>query len=257
MIRYFLLLFTAFSLLFFTACTEDKLSFVTENFEQISNISCADNCTKINLEIDVAHGNFVADSINAAVFNKVKNIVYFGEIPLDASEYSDLTNSFIKAYDDFKTDFPTDLMVSWEATVKTKLQYQNEDFIQMKIEYYTFTGGAHGMFAQEVLSFDSKSGKLLSTEDFFKDLEGLKNFAAARFRSEYKIPIDQSLADAGYFFQNEDFVLPQNLFFSQSGIVFHYNVYEIASYAQGVIILEFTNEELKPFLNFKINELEN
>ena len=236
------------SLVIFTSCADEQLRFENETFQQKSKLPCEETCTNISIDVDVANGNFVADSINTAVFESVKRIVYFGEIPLDASEYSDLTNSFIKAYDDFKTEFPDDFMMPWEANVQSKLQYQSAQVIQIRIDHDTFTGGAHGMFASTVLSFDASTGNQLKTDDFFKDIDRLKKMAAEKFKTKFKIANDQSLQDAGYFFQNEDFVLPENVFFSKEGITFHYNVYEIASYAQGAIMLDFTEDEMKPFL---------
>jgi hypothetical protein len=244
-------LLSALSLIFLISCSDEQLHFETEKIQQKSDLPCEETCTNISIDVDLASGNFVADSINSAVFEKVKSIVYFGEIPLEASEYSDLTNSFIKAFDDFKTEFPDDFMMPWEANVTSKLQFQSANLIQIRIDYDTFTGGAHGMFASNVLSFDALTGKQLKTKDFFKDLDGLKKMATEKFRTEFKIPKEQSLVEAGYFFQNEDFVLPENVFFSKKGITFHYNVYEIASYAQGAIILNFTNEEIKPFLKIE------
>lgn len=238
-------------LVFFASCSDEKLHFETEKIQQKSDLPCEETCTNISIDVDLASGNFVADSINVAVFEKIKNIVYFGEIPLEATEYTDLTNSFIKAYDDFKTEFPDDFMMPWEANVTSKLQFQSANLIQIRVDYDTFTGGAHGMFASNVLSFDASTGNQFKTKDFFKDIDGLKKMAAEKFRNEFKIPKEQSLVDAGYFFQNDDFVLPENVFFSKKGITFYYNVYEIASYAQGAIILDFTYEEMKPHL--KIN----
>jgi hypothetical protein len=234
--------------LVFISCNNEKLTFDKEKYEQKSTLSCNEECTKINIEIEIATGNIVADSINKKVFESIKNIVYFGDIPLDATTYGDLTNSFIKAYDDFKTQFPDDLMVPWEANVTAKVQYQSNDLIQIKLEHYTFTGGAHGMFAQQALNFDALTGESLDSKDLFKDIKGLKTFAANKFKNKFNIPEDQSLSDAGFFFQNEDFVLPENIFFTTQEVIFHYNVYEIASYAQGAIIIEFTKEELNPFL---------
>lgn len=237
--------------LVFLSCSDEKLSFNSKSFKQKSNLPCEELCTNINLEIDEYEGNFVADSINIAVFETVKNIVYFGEMPLDASEYEDLTDSFIKAYDDFKTEFPDDLMMPWEANLKAKHHYQSPNLVQVNIDYNTFTGGAHGMYAKQVLSFNPLTGQKLKTEDFFKDIEGLKKMATQKFRSEMKIPENQTLMEAGYFFQDADFVLPENIFFSQNGITFHYNVYEIASYAQGAISLDFDWKEVAAFIKIK------
>lgn len=240
-----------FTVTFFVACSDETLTFDVEKYAQVSDLPCQETCTEIRIEVAVASGGVVADSINQKVFENIKNTVYFGEMPLDANEYEDITNSFIKAYDDMKTEFPEDLMMPWEAEVFATIHHQTSELVQVNIDYYTFTGGAHGMSAQQALSFDPKTGKSLKTDDFFKDLKGIKKLAEQKFRTMFKIADQLSLADAGFMFQDDDFVLPENVFFSDKGITFHYNVYEIASYAQGAIELEFMYDEVDSFLKIR------
>jgi hypothetical protein len=235
----------------FMSCNDDKIIFEVEKHAAISALPCDVDCTAISIQVAIASGGFVADSINQVVFDKIKDAVYFGEAPLNASEYVDIMDSFIKAYDDFRTAFPEDLMVAWEANVSAENTFESEQLIQLKMDIYTFTGGAHGISVEHALSFDPKSGKQISVTDFFTDLESVKKLATQKFRNQFKIPANQTLAQAGFFFQQNDFVLPENVFFTKDGITFHYNVYEIASYAQGSIQLEFTYQELDSFLKIR------
>ncbi|MEC5164554.1 hypothetical protein RCH18_000270 [Flavobacterium sp. PL11] len=52
-------------------------------------------------------------------------------------------------------------------------------------------------------------------------------------------------------FENERFQLPQNIFFTDTGLLLYYNIYEIASYADGATEMLFPYTEVNEFLNLK------
>ncbi|WP_326935009.1 RsiV family protein [Flavobacterium sp. PL11] len=55
----------------------------------------------------------------------------------------------------------------------------------------------------------------------------------------------------GLMFENERFQLPQNIFFTDTGLLLYYNIYEIASYADGATEMLFPYTEVNEFLNLK------
>jgi hypothetical protein len=103
------------------------------------------------------------------------------------------------------------------------------------------------------LSLQLKDNRLVAVSTCDKVVDSLELVISntQKFRSEMKIPDNQTLMEAGYFFQEEDFVLPENIFYSKNGLTFHYNVYEIASYAQGAISIDFDWKEVAAFMKIK------
>ena len=49
-------------------------------------------------------------------------------------------------------------------------------------------------------------------------------------------------------FEDEKFQLPQNIFFTDKGLLLYYNSYEIASYADGPKELLFSYKEVNDYL---------
>ena len=52
----------------------------------------------------------------------------------------------------------------------------------------------------------------------------------------------------GFMFENDKFQLPQTYFYTPNGFLLFYNVYEIASYAQGNFEVLIPYDEIKPYL---------
>ena len=62
-----------------------------------------------------------------------------------------------------------------------------------------------------------------------------------KFRKDKGIAPGVSLRQAGYSFDNDRFRLPDNFAIGPKGLTFLYNLYEIASYAQGIteLLIEY------------------
>jgi len=240
-IVYFLLLLSCLS------CSKE-LHFEELSFEKTSTLDCSKNCPTIQLKIPVAkNANIIADSINKAVFTAIKSIVDFGEKPNSSSDYEQLANAFIKTYEKLKRDFPKDHF-GWEAKIEGKIKYSTENILNIEIQHYTFTGGAHGYAGLRSLLFDPKTGKKIANEKLFKNWKLFKVFAETKFRNKYKIPRDQPINSTGMQFEDDVFQVAQNIFFTNEGILLHYNPYEIAAYVDGSRDLLIKYEEANDYL---------
>ena len=71
-----------------------------------------------------------------------------------------------------------------------------------------------------------------------------------KFRKDKGIAPGVSLRQAGYSFDNDRFRLPGNFAIVPNGLTFRFNLYEIASYAQGIteFLIEYgeINTLIKP-----------
>ncbi len=229
------------------SCSKE-LDFKVKTVEKKTTIDSNENPPNIYLSIPIAkNSDIVADSINNTVFNTVKSIIDFGERPNSSKNYEQLADSFIQAYEKLKKDFPKDNF-GWEAKIEGEVKYRSENIINIEIEHSTFTGGAHGYAGLRSLLFDPKTGKKIANEKLFKNWKLFKAFAETKFRNQYKIPRDQPINSTGMFFENDEFQVAQNIFFTKDGITLHYNPYEIAAYADGSRELLISYEEAKDYL---------
>ncbi|HJS00795.1 MAG TPA: DUF4163 domain-containing protein [Flavobacterium sp.] len=241
--------YTLFSLLLLMCMSCSKgLDFENQSFEKSTNVDCTENCPNIKIDIPVAkNAGTISDSINNNVFTTVKSIVDFGDKPNNSKNYNELAQSFIQNYEKIKRDFPRDHF-GWEAKIEGEVKYTSENIINITINHYTFTGGAHGYAGLRSLIFDPKTGKKIPNEKLFKNWNLFKVFAETKFRQKYKIPKDQPINSTGMFFENDVFQAAQNIFFTKEGIVLHYNPYEIAAYVDGSRALLIKYEEANDYL---------
>ena len=123
--------------------------------------------------------------------------------------------------------------------------------MNIRIDHYTFTGGAHGYEGLQSLLFDPDTGKSISNDKLFKNKNAFKAFAEKKFRAKYNIPESGSINATGYQFEEDKFELPQNIFYTDKGLLLHYNQYEAASYADGPKELFFPYTEINEFLAIK------
>ena len=180
----------------------------------------------------------------------MKEIIYFGEKPYTATDYNGLLASFIDSYDKLQKEFPNDKF-GWEADIEGNVKYQSDAVLNIEIEHYTYTGGAHGYQGLRSLLFDPNTGKSISNEELFNDKGAFKAFAEKKFRAKYKIPVNKSINATGLMFEKEKFQLPQNIFYTDKGLLLYYNSYEAASYADGPKELLLPYTEVNDYLVVK------
>jgi peptidoglycan-N-acetylmuramic acid deacetylase PdaC-like protein/uncharacterized protein DUF3298 len=225
----FLILLSVFS------CVEEaKLSFIETNeiFE--------DNAV-LEINIPKAEGDSdLANTINNKIENHIANILNFSEDDTDSIALNDVVSRFDTEYKAFKNDFEESALV-WEALFDGEVTYQSSEIISIAINSYLNTGGAHGNMNVTFLNFNPKTGDVLTFDDLFTNKGDLTKAVKPFFDEKTKAE------NTAYFF-GEDFHLPGNIGFNDEGIIFFYNVYEIASYADGITEFTIPFKDIDSFL---------
>lgn len=238
-------------LLFSAARCSNELVFEDQSFQKKTTLPCKENCPKITVKIPVANAvPIVADSINKKVFSVLKEIIYFGEKPYTSTNYDGLLTSFIDSYEKLQKEFPNDKF-GWEADIEGSIKYLSDSILNIEIKHYTYTGGAHGYQGLRSLLFDPNTGKFIPNTKLFKDKNAFTAFAEKKFRAKYKIPTNKSINSTGLMFEDEKFNLPQNIFYTDKGLLLYYNSYEAASYADGPKELLLLYKEVNDYLTVK------
>jgi len=228
----------------------NELSFKDQSFQKKTTLPCNENCPEITVKIPIAkNAPVVADSINKKVFSVLKEIIYFGEKPYTSTDYNGLLASFIDSYEKLQKEFPNETF-GWEAEVTGSIKYQSESVLNIEINHYTYTGGAHGYQGLRSLLFDPSTGKSIANDELFNDKAAFMAFAEKKFRAIYKIPANKSINATGLMFENEKFNLPENIFYTDNGLLLYYNSYEAASYADGPKELLLPYKEVNDYLVF-------
>lgn len=123
-------------------------------------------------------------------------------------------------------------------------------FLTLRHAINDYTGGAHGMELELWYNFDLHDRKQLALTDVVQDTSKLRALAETYFRKQESLDDTTSYGGA-YFFEDNTFALAENFGMTAEGLLFHYNPYEIKSYAEGATTLLIPYSELKDILTDK------
>lgn len=129
-------------------------------------------------------------------------------------------------YPGLSTAFP------YQAVAKYKVGRNDERVLSLYIDYYQFTGGAHGITTRKAYSLDIDSGKILSIKDLFKTDYKYDEAINSEIRKQIETDKDK------YFSGKEGFngiSENQNYYLVDDSIVIYFQQYEIAPYAAGIV----------------------
>ncbi len=227
------------------------LTFINKVFKNELTPGC-DSCPKVTAAIPVAEGDSaVVQKINDDIFAVVQSV--FGEYNKQFNSYDSLLANFMNMYKKMKADLPNSASIGWEGNVKGSVIKQTDSFVNIKLEAFTFTGGAHPNTNTYSLLFNAVTGYKIMPADIIKDVAGLTMEAEKKFRKQLKIPANAPVNSTIYTFDNNKFVLPKNIFFTDNGLVLHYNAYEIAPYYVGATIVTLPYADVQQYLAIHFN----
>ena len=201
------------------------------------------NCTYVHI-LYPEFSDSTKAGINEIISNKIKTIAsdYFREDVIhDTFEY--IAQSFIEDYKTFKTDFP-DYQFGWYVVLASEITFESDQLFSFRIDSESFTGGAHPNSSTEFFVIEKRSGKELSTTDIISDTSQFKEMLEEEFRKEKGMNQEQSFADRGFYINDGDFLLNDNIGLTDTSVLVHFNPYEIAPYSEGATTLEISKKSI-------------
>jgi hypothetical protein len=233
------------------SCDEELTNVLSsENFSEEFQGNCKDdNCAKVTIDYCKIIGKKeVTDKINFTVGNA---IIYFlksnFEKNIKANTITEAANNFLKSYENDKKEFPETSPYIAEISITTS--FSSSSILCLKTDFYSFTGGAHGNGRTTFLNFDPLTGNLKPTSSILNNKKEFTDFVEKVFRNKKEIPLKDPINSTGYWFENENFYLPESIGISKTEVIIIYNQYEIASYADGPIEIRIPIDKAKPYLN--------
>ncbi|WP_243473222.1 DUF3298 and DUF4163 domain-containing protein [Winogradskyella sp. MH6] len=224
--------------------------------------SCSNETKTISFENNSYENHYEADisvSIDEAIGNsEVSKIINFKIKEAIISTLSDVTKktsleSVLEDFDTefitFKKQFPEASHPAWELHIETEKAYQSEEVITLSINTYEFKGGAHGNDKIKFLNLNANTGEVYKLNDIIDNSDGFKTLAKDHFLKS--IDADKENNQIEDYFFGKPFQLPENIGFSEDGLVFLYNVYEVASYDQGYTEFVIPFDAVDPYLKVK------
>jgi len=125
--------------------------------------------------------------------------------------------------------------------------YNDHEFLVLDVGSYVYSGGAHGLEGKSIICYDMNQKREMQLNDVISiDSVSLKKIVEKKFRTTSGMKPGQPLTEI--LFENN---LPanDNFYFTNKGLGFIYQPYEVAAYAVGIIYVFIPYTEVKPYLN--------
>lgn len=113
-----------------------------------------------------------------------------------------------------------------------------------------YSGGAHPISYYTVLNFNPETGEEIVLDEILKEgyEEALTNLLIVNLAKQLQVEGIEGIREKGYLYFDNEMFISNNFILGKEKISFIYNVYEIAPYAFGEIVIDITYEELKDLL---------
>lgn len=202
-------------------------------------------CVEISLSFLTLHDDKYKE-LNDSVNGAVKEFLYSSPF----SEEGDLTfdalkNSIVDDYKKIKEDFP-DSPVRYSYDREITISTDTLNVFSLAFRGSDYFGGAHPNSFFGFANFDKTSGKeILLSQLLIDNYQNELDKAGEKiFRQIKGLSPSQNLNVAGYWFDNNKFILNNNFLIAKTGLRFLFNQYEIAPYAEGITIIEIPYSEI-------------
>lgn len=207
---------------------EDTLAYNIERLLRVEEGCQGDTCARVEINyvtLDAKETDTTAQKINQSILENLRGGDYTNVVAY--------ANGFLREYAKDKAEIPD--MPAWNEERNQQVINNTGNVLCVKTTFYSYTGGAHGLYGTTYNNFDPQTGNTITKADVFVPAqeEALLEVAEDFFRKEMAIASSESLNQAGYDFEDNIFYLPDNFGLLEDRIIFTYGLYEIASYVQG------------------------
>ena len=201
-----------------------------------------DSCKEVNYctQSTFEHPIFSSGNCTDLMDSLIQSFLLVSTYSQNLSEFrstEDVAREFITEFRLFELDFPETSGVH-ELSRVVQIQYHDSAYTSLLMSEYIYTGGAHGNSHYFFKNIRHSDCKLMSWSDVFEGwtADSLSNLLAQTYLESKGYDPEVSLYEAGLLVDSLE--LTNNFGILEDRIVFLYNSYEIASYADGVIEIE-------------------
>lgn len=219
----------------------------TLNFRDTSIREFSPYFTENDGEIDTTSVALTYPKFEDTAMNQIvrDNILLEGEQNIEQ-----FMGNFLESYGNFMEENKVNYPLAWTKITEIKVGLHTPQLIVIKNRTYEFSGGAHGNSFQLWNLYDTESYRKLPFNTFIPD-DKIKDFTkiAEKFFREHEGLADTASLEKLYFFEEGAFTLAANYGVSESGLVFHYNPYEIKPYVAGSTTVTVPFEAARDYMS--------
>ena len=177
----------------------------------------------------------------------------------DTMSLEELSSSFVESYKAFKAgmisdhNIDEDIIPGWYYDSKTYVLINGSKLIVTECEIEEYQGGAHGTYGSYFANYDVKTGRLLTLDDVFTDTVVVRESVTKYFMEQYELERDVPLSEQGFFVEKHHLPVTSNFALLPEGVLFTYNIYEIAPYAFGKCEVTVPYSALRTVMKYRPN----
>lgn len=191
----------------------------------------------IRFPVLVGGGPGVADRINRRVYAFFAEQLGSGETdPAAVPDIRAAAQLVVSDFVSFRQDFPLSeqiWVVEGTGTIETI-----DSLVCIYLSTYSYLGGAHPNLQASYVVAHAATGEPIPPGKLAQDSVRFHRAAEAAFKSEVGMDADDSDYSAkGFWFNDNQFVLPENIGVTPDSVILHYNAYEIAPYSMGPTVI--------------------
>ncbi len=134
--------------------------------------------------------------------------------------------------------------------VLARMEIIDGKYIVYTIERAEYSGGAHGLETTMYANYDLRTGQRVTLDDLFTP-EGkarLANEIRRKILEDNNVSSWAELRDKGCWLEESEVVATENFYLTGDAILFQFNPYEVACYANGSTSVWLSYRELKELM---------
>jgi len=191
------------------------------------------------------------DSLHLAINQKIQRHLLEGNL-----SFAENINSYQGLYDSIRTEYlrlsESDFapVSAWDLSQSVTIAFNEEGLFSYHSSHSAYTGGAHPNTFGGSQLIRLRDGAELNLDSLINPVyaNDLLRLAESFFRKEYQLAETGSLNEHGFWFEEDQFQLPEVFTYDREGLHFHYNPYEIGPYAMGHLFVDIPYVYLLDFL---------
>lgn len=228
----------------------EKLSYTYEQIEWRSDSLQQSTAISDTLNTNNEQGRGVSTySIRYPLFEnkEIQAFVYRIQLGTDTLTPAKATTRFIQEYEQFKRENYEPL---WYSHSNNKVLHLTPDYICFRIEETVYSGGAHDNYYTNYKHYWVADDSELKLSDMIQTSQNQDFLSIAeQYFWANERALGQEMNRNLYFFENDQFDLPENFVFEQDSIMFLYNIYEIKPFALGQTEFRIPYKAIEAYLS--------
>jgi hypothetical protein len=207
-------------------------------------------CAEIHLSwLEAAGGPAqVSDRVNRLVFELLRSAE---NQPTSGNTPDLIARSFQRDFQASRQ--PGDTAKHWILMTSVSIPWRSKrDLLTLDAPTYRYQGGAHAVSSERFRVVDLRTGRALGARDILANATRATSIVERFFRRAKDVPLGESLAEYGWYFDHDQFALPADIGLSDEGVIFHWDPTAIGPYVAGMTTLVVPYDSLRADLNRRV-----